>query len=64
MDVSIVQLNSTYLDQLGPWGKFVENSMKLTSLEISGYQIVYNTVLYLLNFRSGVVKRFIHRHTP
>jgi len=35
-------------DQLGPWGKFVENSTKLTCLEISGYQIMYNTVLYLL----------------
>jgi hypothetical protein len=55
MDVSIVQSNSTYPDQLGSLGKFVENSAKLTCLEISGYQIMYNTVLYLLELqiRSG-----------
>jgi len=51
MDVSIVQLNSTYPNQLGPWSKFVENSKKLTCLEISGYQIVYSTVLYLLELQ-------------
>jgi len=55
MDVSIVQLNSAYLDQLGPCGKFVKNSTKLTCLEIGGYRIMYNTVLYLLELqtRSG-----------
>jgi len=55
MDVSIVQLNSTYPDQLGAWGKFVKNSTELTCLEISGYRIMYSTVFYLLEFhiRSG-----------
>ena len=44
MDVSIVQLNSTCPNGLGPWGKIVENSTKLTCLEMSGYRIVYNVI--------------------
>jgi hypothetical protein len=44
MIVSKVQLNATYpdagyLDQLGPSGKFVENSTQLTCFEITGYRI-------------------------
>jgi len=31
--------------------KFVENSTKLTCLEIAGYRIKYNTVLWLLELR-------------
>ena len=55
MVVSIVHLNSTYPNRLGPWGKFVENSKKRTCLEMSGYRIVYSTVLYRLELqiRSG-----------
>ena len=46
------QYNSTYPDagypdQLGPWGKFVENSTKLTCLEVTGYRIKYSPVLWL-----------------
>jgi len=37
-----------YADQLGPLAKFVENSTKLTGLEITVYRIKYNTVLWLL----------------
>jgi hypothetical protein len=34
-----------YLDRLDPSGKFVENSTKLTCLEVTSYQIKYSTVL-------------------
>ena len=51
----IIQQNSThpndgYPDRLGPSRKFVENSTKLTCLEITGYRIKYSTVLWLLEF--------------
>ena len=47
-----VQQNSTnpdagYPDRLGPFGKFAENSTKLTCLEITGYRINYSAVLWL-----------------
>jgi hypothetical protein len=44
----LVVRNADYLDQLGPCGKFVENSTKQTCLEIIGYWIKYSTVLWLL----------------
>jgi len=34
-----------YPDRLGPSGKFVDNSAKLTCLEITGHWIKYSTVL-------------------
>ena len=46
----VIQIAS-YPDQLGPLGKFVENSTKLTCLEITGYQIKYSTVLWLLELQ-------------
>jgi hypothetical protein len=42
---------SNYPDQLGPSGKFVQNSTKLTCLEITGYRIKYSTVLWLLELQ-------------
>jgi len=50
---SEVQQNSTYPDvgypdRLGPSGKFVKNSTKLTCLEITGEWIKHSTVLWLL----------------
>ena len=33
-----------YPEQLGSSGKFIQNSKKLTCLEITGYQIKYSTV--------------------
>jgi hypothetical protein len=36
---------ANYPDQLGPSGKFVDNSTKLTCLEITGYRINYSSVL-------------------
>ena len=36
---------------LAPSGKFVQNSTKLTCLEITGYQIKYSTVLWLIEFQ-------------
>jgi hypothetical protein len=42
---------SNYPDQLGPSGKFIENSTILTFLEITGYQIKYSTVLWLIELR-------------
>ena len=40
-----------HLDRLGPSGKFVENSRKLTYLEITGYRIKYRTLLRLLELQ-------------
>jgi len=37
-----------YPDRFGPSRKFVENSTKLTCLEITGYRMKYSTVLWLL----------------
>ena len=37
-----------YPDLLGPSGKSVENSTQLTCPEITGYQIKYGTVLWLI----------------
>jgi hypothetical protein len=37
-----------YPDRLGPSGKFVENSTKLTFLEITGYRIKYSKVSWPL----------------
>jgi hypothetical protein len=42
---------ANYPDRLGPWVKFVENSKKLTCLEITGYCIKYSTVLWLLELQ-------------
>jgi hypothetical protein len=42
---------ASYPNQLVPLGKFVENSTKLTCLEIAGYQIKYSTVLWLLELQ-------------
>ena len=46
-----VQQNSSYPNRLGPSGKSVQNSTKLTCLEITGYRIKYNTVLWLQELR-------------
>jgi len=35
---------TNYPDRLGPSGKFVKNSTKLTCLEIASYRIRYSTV--------------------
>jgi len=40
-------------NRLGPSGKFVEDSTKLTRLEINGYRIKYSTVLWLLELLIG-----------
>jgi hypothetical protein len=50
------QQNSTYPDaaypdRLGPAGKSVYISTKVTCLEITGYQIKYSTVLWLLELQ-------------
>ena len=42
---------ANYPDRLGPSGKFIENSTQLTCLEITGYQIKYITVLWLLELQ-------------
>ena len=49
-------------DQLGPLGKFVKNSTKLTCLEITDLWIKYNTVLWLFELQSDVVKKFRCRY--
>ena len=40
-----------YPDRLGSSGKFVQNSTKLTCLEITGCQIKYSTVLWLIELQ-------------
>jgi hypothetical protein len=42
--MQLIQI-ANYLDWLGPSGKFVKNSTKLTCLDITGYWIKYGTVL-------------------
>ena len=42
---------SNYPDRLGPSVKFVENSTKLTCLEITGYRIKYSTALWLVELQ-------------
>ena len=51
-----VQHNSTnpdagYPDRLGPSGKLIDNSIKLTCFEIAGYRINYCAVLWLLELQ-------------
>jgi len=45
----VIRIN--YPDRLGLSGKFVENSTKLTCLEITGYRTKYSTVLWLLELQ-------------
>ena len=55
---------ANYPDRLGPWGKFVENSTKLTCLEITGYRIKYRIVLRLLELqirRSRKIETQVHK---
>jgi len=47
----LVIRNSNNPDQLGSSGKFVENSTKLTCLEITCFRIKYSTVLWLLELQ-------------
>ena len=42
---------ANYPDWFGTSGKFVENSTKLTCLEITGYRIKYGTVLWLIELQ-------------
>jgi hypothetical protein len=44
-----------YPDRLGPSDTFVENSTKLSCLEITGYRINHSTVLWLLELQ---IRRF------
>jgi hypothetical protein len=45
---------ANYPDRLGPSGKSVQNSTKLTCLEITGYLIKYSTVLWLQAWSKGL----------
>jgi hypothetical protein len=51
----LVIQNAYYLDRLGTSGKFVENSKKVTCLDITSYALKYSAVLWLLELqiRSG-----------
>jgi hypothetical protein len=46
----VIQI-ANYLERLGPSGIFAENYTKLTCLEITGYQIKYSTVSWLLELQ-------------
>ena len=45
---TLVIRTANHPDRLGPSDKFVENSTKLTCPEITGYQLKYSTVVWLL----------------
>jgi hypothetical protein len=54
---------ANYPNRLGPSGKFVENSTKVTCLETTGYRVKYITVLWLLELqirRGRKVKTRVH----
>ena len=55
---TLVIRKANYPDQLGPSGKFVENSTKLSRLEITGYWIKYSTVLWLIELQRANVAYF------
>jgi len=48
---TLVIRTASYVDRLGHSGKFVTNSTKLTRLEITGYQIKYSTMLWLIELQ-------------
>jgi hypothetical protein len=55
---------ANYTDRLGPSGKFVENSTKLTYLEITCYRIMHSTVLWLLELQIRHGRKVLtHVHT-
>jgi hypothetical protein len=47
----LVTRTANYPDRFGSSGIFVENCKKLTRPEITGYQIKYSTVLWLLEIQ-------------
>ena len=49
---------ANYPDRFGPSDKSVVNSTKLTCLEITGYQIKYSTVLWLLELQIWCGRKF------
>jgi hypothetical protein len=63
-----VQYNSTYSDagcpdyqlsgSAGTFGKFTDNSTTLNCFEITGYQIKYSTVLWLLELQIRRGRKF------
>jgi hypothetical protein len=54
----LVIRTANYPDRLGSSGKFVENSTKLTCLEITGYRIKYSTVLWFLELEIRRGRKF------
>jgi hypothetical protein len=47
-----------YPDRVGPWGKFFENSSKLTFLAITGCRIKYSTVLWTIELQIRRGRKF------
>ena len=48
---TLVVRNANYPERLGPSGKFVENSTKLSCLDITGCRIRYSAVLWLIELQ-------------
>jgi hypothetical protein len=48
---TLVNRIANYPDWLGPSGKFVQDSSKLTCLEVTGYPIKYSTLLWFLELQ-------------
>ena len=53
----VIQI-AIYPDRIVPSGKSVENSTKLTCLEIIGYRIKYSTALWLLGVQIRRGRKF------
>ena len=53
-----------YTNRLGPSSKFVENSRKLTCLEITGYGIYTAQCYGFQNFKSGLIQRLRRKYIP
>ena len=58
----LVIRTSNYPDRLELSDKFVKNSTELNCLEITGYQIKYSTVLWLLELQMRRGQRFRGRY--
>jgi hypothetical protein len=60
----LVIRTANYPDRFGTSGKFVENSTKLTCLEITSYQIKCRTVLWVLGVPIRCDQKFRSSYVP
>ena len=53
---------ANYPDRLSPSVKYVENSVKKSCLEITGYRVNYSAMLWIIELQIRRVKRFRSRY--